>query len=100
MALITCMVIVQLPLAGIFAAASITLLVVLVNDMAAPPQVVVGACMLAMLRLAGSVCVRPDWVRSKPLPLVNVRVSVATTLVATLAGANAAPTTGAIGVTL
>jgi hypothetical protein len=100
MALITLMVMVQLPLAGIFAAARVTLLVVLVKDIDAPPHVVVGAGMAAMVRLAGSVCVRPDCVNAKPLLLLNVNVSVDAALGATLAGENASLTTGAIGVTV
>ncbi len=94
------MVIVQLPFAGILAAASVTLLVVLLNDLDAPPQVVAGAGMVAIVRLAGRVCVRPVWVSAKPLLLVSVMVSVAVTLGATLPGEKASVTTGASGVTV
>jgi hypothetical protein len=97
--LITLIVIVQLPLAGILAPASVTLFVVLVNDMDAPVQVVAGAGMVWRVRLAGSVCVKPDWVNTKPLLLLSVNVSVEAALGATLAGENAWVMTGAIGVT-
>ena len=53
-----------------------------------------------MVRLAGKVCVNPDCVKSKPLLLVKVMVSVEAAFGATVAGANASVTTGAIGVTV
>ena len=99
MVLMTLKVMVQLLMAGIMAFASVTLLVVLVNDIAAPVQVVAGAGLAWIERLAGSDCVSADWVKSKPLLLVKVMVSVVTALGATVAGANASLTTGAIGVT-
>src|SRR5271167_2532149 len=100
MVLMTLKVIVQLPLAGIFAPESVTLLAVLVNDAASPVQVVAGAGMAWIERLAGSDCVSPDWVRSKPLLLVKVMVSVEAALGATVAGENASVTSGASGVTV
>ena len=99
MVLMTLMVMVQLLMAGIIAFASVTLLVVLVNDIAAPVQVVAGAGIAWIERLAGSDCVRPDCVKSKPLLLVKVIVSVEAAFGATVAGANTSVTTGAIGVT-
>src|SRR5271170_2692274 len=100
MVLITLKVMVQLLMAGMMAFASVTLLVVLVSDAAAPVQVVAAAGMAWMDRLAGSDCVSADCVKSKPLLLVNVMVSVEAALGATVAGANASVTTGAIGVTV
>jgi hypothetical protein len=99
MVLMTLMVMVQLLMAGIIAFASVTLLVVLVNDIAVPLQVVAGAGLAWIDRLAGKACVRPDCVKSKPLLLVNVIVSVEAAFGATVAGAKASVTTGAIGVT-
>jgi len=65
----------QVPLAGMLAPLKVTVLVVFVNETAAPPQVVDGASasdpddVVAMLRLAGSVSVRLDCVSAKPLEL-------------------------------
>src|SRR5271170_2224707 len=98
MVLMTLKVMVQLLMAGIMAFASVTLLVVLVNDIAAPVQVVAGAGIAWIARFAGKTCVRPDWVKSKPLLLVNVMVSAEAAFGATVAGAKASVTTGAIGV--
>ena len=53
MVLMTLTVMVQLPLAGILAPDSVTLLVVLVRLMEEPVQVVAGAGVAEMLRLAG-----------------------------------------------
>src|SRR5271156_5069542 len=100
MVLMTLTVMVQLLMAGIMAFASVTLLVVLVNDIAAPVQVVAGAGIAWIERLAGKACVSPDWVKSKPLLSVNVMVSVEAAFGATMAGAKASVTTGAIGVTV
>ena len=60
MVLMTLIVMVQLPMAGMMALTSVTLVVVLVNEAAAPVQLVAGAGTLAMVRLAGKACVRPD----------------------------------------
>ena len=59
-ALLTLMVMVQLPLAGILAPARVTLPVELVNVPDAPLQVVVGAGEVWTVRLAGTVSVKPD----------------------------------------
>jgi hypothetical protein len=75
----------QLLLAGMLAAVSVTLLVVLVNETAPPPHVVVGTRGVdadedvAMPRLAGSVSVKFECVRANPLALLSVIVSVETT---------------------
>ena len=50
----------QLPLAGILAPAMVTALAELVNVPDAPLQVVVGAGEVWMIRLAGTVSVKPD----------------------------------------
>lgn len=87
------------------AALSVTVLVVLVNETAPPPHVVVGASGVdadedvATLRLAGSVSVKFERVRAKPLALLSVIVSVETTFSPTLAGENASVTVGARAVT-
>src|SRR5271156_4734774 len=78
--------------------ALVLLLVVLLNDIVAPVQVVAGAGIAWIARFAGKTCVRPDWVKSKPLLLVNVMVSAEAAFGATVAGAKASVTTGAIGV--
>ena len=89
----------QLPLAGIFAPDSTTLLDVLVSDNAAPLQVLEGACE-PNVRPAGTDTVIPDCVKAKGLLLVNVTTSMVEAFAATLAGENAASTTGANGVTV
>jgi len=89
----------QLPLAGIFAADSVTLLDVPVSDNAPPLQVLAGACE-PNTRPAGTDTVIPDCVNAKGLLLVNVTTSMVEAFAATLAGENAAPTTGADGVTV
>src|ERR1700733_7033545 len=89
----------QLPLAGIFAPDSMMLLDVLVSDSAAPLQVLAGACE-PNVSPAGTDTVIPDCVNAKGLPLVNVTTSMVEAFAAALAGENAAPTTGANGVTV
>jgi len=56
-----------------------TALAELVKVPDAPLQVVVGAGEVCTLRLAGTVSVKLDWVKSKPLVLPNVMVSVEAT---------------------
>ena len=90
----------QLPLAGILAPAMVTALAELVNVPDAPLQVVVGAGEVCALRLAGTVSVKLDWVKSKPLALLNVMVSVEATFSPTLAGENASVTVGGASVTM
>jgi hypothetical protein len=53
-----------------------TALAELVNVPDAPLQVVVGAGEVCTVRLAGTVSVKLDWVKSKALLLPNVMVSV------------------------
>lgn len=89
----------QLPLAGIFAADSVTLLVVLVRVSDAPLQVLDGACE-PTVRLAGKDMVIPDCVSANPLVLPKVTTSMAGAFAATLAGEKAALTVGAAGVTV
>ncbi len=72
----------------------------LVNVPDAPVQVVVGAGEVCTVRLAGTVSVKLDWVKSKPLALLNVMVSVEATFSPTLAGENASVTVGAASVTV
>jgi hypothetical protein len=83
------MVIEQLPLAGILAPAMVTLPAELLNVPDAPVHVVVGAGVVTMLRLAGTVSVNPDCVKSNPLVLLNVMVRVEVAFTLTLAGENA-----------
>src|SRR5258706_16469636 len=90
----------QLPLAGILAPAMDTALEELVNVPDAPVQVVVGAGEVCTVRLAGTVSMKLDWVKSKPLALLNVMVSVEATFSPTLAGENASVTVGAASVTV
>ena len=90
----------QLPLAGIMAPAMVTVLAALVNFADAPLQVVVGAGAVWRLRLAGTVSVKPDWVKSKPLALLKVMVSAETTFSPTLAGEKASASVGGSGVTV
>jgi len=59
-ALLTVMVMEQLPLAGILAPAMVTVLAELVRVPDEPLQVVVGAGEVCTLRLAGTVSVNPD----------------------------------------
>jgi len=61
---------------------------------------VVGAGDVWTVRLAGTVSVKPDWVKSKPLALLKVMVSVEATFSPTLAGENASATVGGTGVTV
>jgi hypothetical protein len=75
-----------------------TVLAELVN--VPPMQVVVGAGDVWTIKLAGTVSVKPDWVKSKPLPLLKVMVSVEATFSPTLAGENASVTVGAEVVTV
>ena len=89
----------QLPLAGIFAPANVTLLDALVSDNAPPLQVLAGACEPSVSP-AGTETVIPDCVNAKGLLLVNVTTSMAEAFAATVAGENAALTTGANGVTV
>src|SRR5216683_2625634 len=96
----TLMVMEQLPLAGILAPAMVTALAELVNVPDAPLQVVVGAGEVCMLRLAGTVSVKLDWVKSKPLEFLKEMVSVETTFSPTLVGENASATVGGAGVTV
>src|SRR5882757_1982613 len=93
------MVMEQLPLAGILAPAMLTVLAELVKVPDAPLQVIVGAGDVWSARLAGTVSVKPDWVKSKPLALPKVMVSVEATFSPTLAGENASVTVGAEVVT-
>src|SRR5258707_355958 len=72
----------QLPLAGILAPAMDTALEELVNVPDAPVQVVVGAGEVCTVRLAGTVSMKLDWVKSKPLALLNVKVTVAVSVLA------------------
>src|SRR5882724_4483739 len=90
----------QLPLAGILAPAMATALAELVKVPDAPLQVVVGAGEVCTLRLAGTVSAKLDWVKSKPLVLPNVMVSVEATFSPTLAGENASVTVGGASVTV
>src|SRR5258707_13776931 len=90
----------RLPLAGIWAPAMDTALEELVNVPDAPVQVVVGAGEVCTVRLAGTVSVKLDWVKSKPLALLNVMVSVEATFSPTLAGENASVTVGGASVTV
>src|SRR5258706_10507712 len=90
----------QLPLAGILAPAMDTALEELVKVPDAPLQVVVGAGEVCTLRLAGTVSAKLDWVKSKPLVLPNVMVSVEATFSPTLAGENASVTVGGASVTV
>jgi len=78
----------------------VTALAELVNVPDAPLQVVVGAGDIWTVRLAGTVSVKPDWVKSKPLALLKVMVSVEATFSPTLAGENASVTVGGVGVTV
>jgi hypothetical protein len=94
------MVMEQLPLAGIMAPAMVTVLAELVNVAVAPLQVVVGAGAVWRLRFAGTVRVMPDWVKSKPLALLNVMVSAETTFSPMLAGEKACASVGGTGVTV
>src|SRR5579863_7518072 len=89
----------QVPLAGIFAPDSVTLLLVLLSDNPAPLQVLAAAC-LPKVRLAGKDTVIADWVRAKPLELLKLTTSTAGTFAATLAGEKAALTVGGAGVTV
>src|SRR5258707_11963172 len=90
----------RLPLAGIWAPAMDTALEELVNVPDAPVQVVVGAGEVCTVRLAGTVSMKLDWVKSKPLALLKVMVSVEATFSPTLAGENASVTVGGVGVTV
>src|SRR5712692_5510516 len=96
----TLMVMEQLPLAGMLAPAMATALAELVNVPDAPLQVVVGAGEVWTLRLAGTVSVNPDSVKSKPLALLKVMVSVEATFSLTRAGENASVTVGGVSVTV
>src|ERR1700719_4509861 len=69
----------------------VTVLAELVNVPDAPLQVMVGAGDVWSARLAGTVSVKPDWVKSKALALLKVMVSV---------GENASVTVGAEVVTV
>jgi len=89
----------QLPLAGIFAPESMTLLDVLVSDNAAPLQVPEGAGE-TNVRPAGTDTVIPDCVNAKGLLLTKVTTSVAGAFAATLSGENTSPTPGANGTTV
>ena len=53
-----------------------------------------------MIRFAGTVSVKPDWVKSKPFALLKVMVSVDATFSPTLAGENASVTVGGASVTV
>ena len=88
----------QLPFAGIMAPTMVTVLAEVVKVPDVPMQVVVGAGDVAMTRLAGTVSVKWDCVKSKPLALVKVMVRVEATFSPTLAGENASVTVGEIGV--
>ena len=99
-ALLTLMVMEQLPLAGILAPAMVTALAELVNVPDAPAQVVVGAGEVWMIRLAGTVSVKPDWVSANPFALLKVMVSVEAAFSPTLVGKNASVTVGATSVTV
>ena len=89
-----------MPLAGILAPAMVTALAELVNVPDAPVQLVVGAGEVWMIRLAGTVSVKPDWVSANAFVLVNVMVSVEATFSLTLAGENASVSVGGIGATV
>jgi hypothetical protein len=89
----------QLPLAGIFAPDSTTLLEVLVSDNAAPLQVLDGACE-PNVRPAGTGKVMADCVNAKGLLLVKVTTSMAGAFAATLSGEKTSPTAGAKGTTV
>jgi hypothetical protein len=78
----------------------VTALAELVSVPDAPVQVVVGAGEVWMLRLTGAVSVKPACVRSKPLVLLKVMVSVDATFALTLVGENASVTVGGAGVTV
>ena len=91
---------VQLPSAGMFAAARLTDVVVLVSEAAAPPQLVVAAGAVATLRFAGSVSAKLDCVSANPLVFESVIVRVDATLFAVVAGENDSLTVGAAGLTL
>lgn len=90
----------QLPLGGISAPASVTVLAVVVSVPEVPVQLVLGAGDAWMLRAAGKVVVKFDWVRSKASGLLKVMVSVEARFVATLAGENASVMVGATGFTV
>src|ERR1700677_4768262 len=91
---------VQLPSAGMFALARLTEVVVLESDTAAPPQVVAAAGVVASVRFVGSVSAKLDCVSAKPLAFESVMVSVDTTSLAVVAGANDSLTVGAAGATV
>jgi hypothetical protein len=78
----------------------VTALAELVNVPDAPAQLVVGAGEVWMLRLAGTVSVKLDWVSANPLVLLKVMVSVDATFSPTLVGENASVIVGGTGVTV
>jgi hypothetical protein len=90
----------QLPLAGILAPARVTLLAELVRVPDAPVQLVVGAGEVWMLRLAGTVSVKLDWVSANPFVLLKVMVSVDATFSPTLVGEKASVMVGGVGATV
>jgi hypothetical protein len=78
----------------------VTALAELVSIPDAPAQLVVGAGEVWMIRLAGTVSVKLDWVSANPLALLKVMVSVEATFSPTLAGENASVIVGAAGTTV
>jgi hypothetical protein len=76
-----------------------TALAELVNVPDAPLQLVVGAGDVWMIRFAGTVSVKLDWVKSKPFALLKVMVSVDAAFAPTVAGENASVTVGGDRVT-
>src|ERR1700738_3201902 len=53
-----------------------------------------------MLRLPGTVSVKPDWVSANPFALLKVMVSVDATFWPTLAGEKASASVGGVGATV
>jgi hypothetical protein len=93
-ALVTAMVNVQLPLAGMVAPASDMLLDAAASD---PPQVVAGAGELLTVRPLGSVSVKATLDKANVFELFRVIVSVDTTFSATLEGEKASLNVAATG---
>jgi hypothetical protein len=103
-ALCTVAVIVQLPLAGMLALLNAVLVVVDVNAIVAPVQVVAASGAagwpdVLMVRPLGNVVLKFDCVSAKPLVLASVIVSVEVAFGATVAGENDSVIVGAAGST-
>jgi hypothetical protein len=99
-ALCTLNVMLQLPLAGILAPVSVTLVVVLLSDMEPPLHAVAAPGEAAKMRLAGKEIVMPDCVKANGLELLNVSTNAAAALTATLAGEKDSVIDGGTGVTV